>query len=71
MSLTAWQQYGLPHTPAYCATKAALRNWGGAMRGWLKSEGIRVNVILPGYVDSPMCREMPGPKPFLWTPERA
>lgn len=68
-SLAAY--YGLPHTPAYCATKAALRNWGGAMRGWLKSEGIRVNVILPGYVDSPMCREMPGPKPFLWPPGRA
>jgi hypothetical protein len=26
---------------------------------------------MPGYVESKMCREMPGPKPFLWTPERA
>ena len=41
------------------------------MRGWLKEEGIKVNVILPGYVESPMCRAMPGPKPFLWQPERA
>lgn len=63
--------YGLPATPAYCATKAALRAWGQSLRGWLASEGIRVNVILPGYVASPMCEAMPGPKPFLWSPERA
>lgn len=68
-SLAAY--YGLAQTPTYCATKAALRNWGTAMRAWLKPEGIRVNVILPGYVDSPMCRAMPGPKPFLWSPEKA
>ena len=63
--------YGLPTTPAYCATKAALRTWGTSLRGWLHSEGIRINVVLPGYVSSPMCDAMPGPKPFLWQPERA
>lgn len=63
--------YGLPATPAYCATKAALRTWGASLRGWLRSEGIRINVVLPGYVASPMCEAMPGPKPFLWQPERA
>ena len=26
---------------------------------------------MPGYVQSPMCDAMPGPKPFLWTPEQA
>jgi short-subunit dehydrogenase len=30
-----------------------------------------VNVIMPGYVKSSMCDDMPGPKPFVWTPERA
>lgn len=68
-SLAAY--YGLPATPTYCATKAALRSWGQSLRGWLASEGIRVNVILPGYVASSMCAAMPGPKPFLWQPERA
>lgn len=63
--------YGLPTTPAYCATKAALRTWGTSLRGWLQSEGIRINVVLPGYVSSPMCDAMPGPKPFLWQPDRA
>ena len=68
-SLAAY--YGLPATPTYCATKAALRNYGMSLRGWLQSEGIRVNVILPGYISSSMCDAMPGPKPFLLRPERA
>lgn len=63
--------FGLPVTPTYCATKAGLKAYGEALRGWLGPEGIHVNVVLPGYVASPMCAAMPGPKPFLWTPERA
>jgi len=68
-SLAAY--FGLPVTPAYCASKAGLKAYGEALRGWLGPEGIRVNVIMPGYVTSPMCDNMPGPKPFLWSPERA
>ncbi|HPU79808.1 SDR family NAD(P)-dependent oxidoreductase, partial [Accumulibacter sp.] len=60
-----------PVAPSYCASKAAIKVYGEAMRGWLAAEGIRINVVMPGYVESSMCRAMPGPKPFLWSAERA
>lgn len=68
-SLAAY--HGLPVTPSYSASKAAIKAYGEALRGWLSGEGIRVNVIMPGYVESAMCREMPGPKPFVWPAGRA
>lgn len=68
-SLAAW--FGLPATPSYCASKAAIKAYGEALRGWLGPEGIRVSIVMPGYVESAMCGAMPGPKPFLWKPERA
>lgn len=68
-SLAAY--FGLPVTPSYCASKAAIKAYGEALRGWLGPQGIRVNVVMPGYVESQMCRDMPGPKPFLWPAERA
>jgi short-subunit dehydrogenase len=68
-SLAAY--FGLPVTPSYSASKAALKAYGEGLRGWLASTGVKVNVVMPGYVASPMCFEMPGPKPFLWQPERA
>lgn len=63
--------FGLPVTPSYCASKAAIKAYGEALRGWLAPEGIRINVVMPGYVESQMCREMPGPKPFLWPADHA
>jgi short-subunit dehydrogenase len=68
-SLAAY--FGLPVTPAYCASKAGLKAYGEALRGWLAPEGIKVSVIMPGYVKSPMCDAMPGPKTLVWTAERA
>ncbi|KDD53136.1 KR domain protein [Bordetella bronchiseptica OSU553] len=68
-SLAAWR--GLPDTPSYSASKAAVKAYGEALRDWLAPQGVRVNVIMPGYVASPMCAAMPGPKPFLWPPGKA
>ena len=68
-SLAAY--FGLPVTPVYCASKAALKTYGEAMRGWLAPQGIAVNVILPGFVRTPMGDASPGPKPWRMPPDRA
>ncbi|MCG7325644.1 SDR family oxidoreductase [Achromobacter sp. ACRQX] len=68
-SLAAWR--GLPETPSYSASKAAVKVYGEAMRDALADVGIRFNVIMPGYVESQMCFDMPGPKPFLWKADKA
>lgn len=68
-SLAAW--HGLPTTPSYSASKAGIKAYGEGLRGLLAPHGIGVTVVMPGYVTSPMCEAMPGPKPWEWPPERA
>jgi len=63
--------YGLPVTPSYCASKAALKAYGEGMRGLLAKEGVGVTVVMPGVVETPMGQAFPGPKPFVWSAERA
>ncbi len=62
---------GLPYSPAYCASKAALKAYGEALRAWLNPEGIEVTVVLPGFVDTRLAGHVAGPKPFQMTAERA
>ena len=68
-SLTGY--VGLPGAPAYSASKAALKNWGAALRGWLKKDGIKVNVICPGFMKSPMTDPNPFPMPLIMTTTKA
>jgi NADP-dependent 3-hydroxy acid dehydrogenase YdfG len=62
---------GIPFSPGYCASKAAIRIYGEALRSWLAPEGIGVSVILPGFVETRLSRTVSGPKPLLLVPERA
>jgi short-subunit dehydrogenase len=68
-SLLAW--FGMPVAPAYSASKAALKTYGEALRGPLAREGIRINVVLPGFVKSDMSDELRVPKPFMLSAEDA
>ncbi|MGA2189090.1 MAG: SDR family NAD(P)-dependent oxidoreductase [Steroidobacteraceae bacterium] len=63
--------FGLPVTPTYCASKAALKAYGEALRGWLAPQGIAVNVVLPGFVRTAMSDGFLGPKPWMLSPDRA
>jgi NAD(P)-dependent dehydrogenase (short-subunit alcohol dehydrogenase family) len=54
--LTA-SNYGVvatPHTTAYCTTKGAVAALGRALAVELVPDGIRVNCVCPGNVDTPM-----------------
>jgi short-subunit dehydrogenase len=68
-SLAAY--HGLPVTPAYCASKAALKAYGEAMRATLAADGVALNVVLPGFVASAMSDAFAGPKPLLMSADRA
>jgi short-subunit dehydrogenase len=61
----------LPDAPSYCASKAAVLNYGLALRGLLREKGIRVSVICPGYVETPMSQQESGRKPFEMPAARA
>ncbi|MGH6876822.1 MAG: SDR family NAD(P)-dependent oxidoreductase, partial [Rhizomicrobium sp.] len=62
---------GLPQAPLYSASKAAIRTYGEGLRRLLVSKGVKVTVICPGFVDTPMSASVPGGRPLLWNAERA
>lgn len=62
---------GMPNAPAYCASKAAVRLYGEGLRGRLGRDGIKVSVICPGFITTPLTADNPFPMPFLMPPERA
>jgi short-subunit dehydrogenase len=62
---------GLPACPTYSASKAATRAYGAALRSLVAPSGVRVSVVCPGFVDTPMSASLPFRPPFLWTADRA
>jgi len=62
---------GFPGAPAYCASKAAVKVWGEALRGELHAQGIEVSVICPGYVRTPMTQSNRFRMPLIMSAARA
>ncbi len=63
--------YGLPFSPAYSASKAAVHAYGQALGGYLRPHGVSVTVICPGYVDTPMSARIVGGRPLMVSADRA
>lgn len=68
-SLAAFR--GFPGAPAYCASKAAVKTWGEALRGDMKPHGVGVTVVCPGFVVTRMTAKNPFHMPLLMPVERA
>ena len=62
---------GLPGAAAYGATKAALINMCEALKPELEQAGIKLTLINPGFVDTPLTAKNDFPMPFLMSAEGA
>ena len=61
----------LPGCPSYAATKAGMKSWGLSLRGFLRPEGIKVNVVCPGFVRSRLTDRNTCPMPFFMEAPKA
>ncbi|KAB1068262.1 SDR family NAD(P)-dependent oxidoreductase [Methylobacterium planeticum] len=61
----------LPDAPAYSGAKAALLAHGLALRDKVKPHGVRVNVVTPGYVRTPMGGDYKGWRPLEMSADEA
>lgn len=60
---------GLPGHGAYCASKAAVIAYCESLRGELRSAGVKVVTLCPGYIDTPLTQKNRYAMPFLMQPD--
>lgn len=62
---------GLPQSPVYCASKAALNIYADGLRRLLRPHGVGVTCVMPGFIDTQMSRSLNFPRPWCWSAEKA
>lgn len=62
---------GLPAGGAYCASKSALTNFTESLNFEMKRKNVRVSLISPGFIKTPMTDQNDFPMPFIRPPEFA
>jgi short-subunit dehydrogenase len=62
---------GLPYSPAYCASKAAVHAYAEALRGRLERRGVLVSLIIAGFVKTPLNESIAAAKPLEMSETRA
>ncbi len=62
---------GLPAGGGYCASKAALTNYAESLYFDMRRFNVRVSVISPGFIKTPMTDKNDFPMPMIETPEFA
>jgi short-subunit dehydrogenase len=61
---------GLPGAGAYSASKAAVRTYCESLRVELRTTGVQVLTIAPGFIETPMTAHNPYRMPFLMPVDR-
>ena len=61
---------GIPGHGAYSSSKAAVIAYCESLRGELRTTGVRVVTIAPGYIDTPLTRGNRYSMPFLMSADR-
>jgi short-subunit dehydrogenase len=59
------ESFPLPMAPTYAATKAGLAMFAEALSIRMAKRNVAVTLVSPGFIDTPMSRQVPPPKPFL------
>ena len=62
---------GMAISPAYCASKSAIKAYGESVRPLLARDGVRLSLVFPGFVKTAMSDVFPGEKPMLWSADKA
>ena len=62
---------GLPAAGAYCASKSALTSFAESLHFEMKKKNVRVSLISPGFIKTPMTDQNDFPMPMIKSPEFA
>jgi short-subunit dehydrogenase len=65
------ESFPLPMSPTYAATKAGLRMFAQSLDIRMAKHGVKVTLVSPGFIDTPMSRSVTEPKPFLMSADTA
>ena len=62
---------GLPAAGAYCASKAALTSFAESLNFDMMQKNVRVSLVSPGFIKTPMTDQNDFPMPMIKSPEFA
>jgi short-subunit dehydrogenase len=62
---------GLPAAGAYCASKSALTSFTESLHFEMKRKNVRVSLVSPGFIKTPMTDQNDFPMPMIKSPEFA
>jgi short-subunit dehydrogenase len=63
--------FPLPMAPSYAGAKAGLAMFAESLRLRMAKHKVAVTLVVPGFIDTPMSRQLTTPKPFMVSADAA